>query len=73
MMAEKPHTLWNDAMPDEYGYYSNVDPTRPHPRWSQSTERLLVSGKRVATRLYNGYETEVEGLHKTIYKQGNVF
>jgi len=73
LTADKPATFWNDALPDEYGYYSNVDPTRPHPRWSQSSERLMFTGERVATRLYNGYETEVEELHKTIYKQGNVF
>jgi len=70
---EKPKTFWNDAMPDEYGYYSNVNPGKPHPRWSQSSEKLLVTGQRVPTRLYNGYEDQLEELHKTIYKQGNVF
>ncbi len=69
---ERPHTFWNDAMKDEYGYFSNVDPGKPHPRWSQSTERLLVTGQRVPTRLYNGYQDQLEDLHKTIYKQGNV-
>ncbi|MCF6313670.1 MAG: protein-methionine-sulfoxide reductase catalytic subunit MsrP [Verrucomicrobiales bacterium] len=70
---QKPHTFWNDAMSKEYGYFSNVNPSKPHPRWSQSTERLLVTGQRVATRLYNGYEQELEGLHKTLYKNGEVF
>jgi len=73
LMAEQPKTFWNDALPSEYGYFSNVDPSKPHQRWSQSTERLLVTGQRVPTRLYNGYEEQLEELHKTIYKQGNVF
>lgn len=70
---QKPNTFWNDAMSQEYGYFSNVNPGKPHPRWSQSTERLLVTGQRVPTRLYNGYEQELEGLHKTLYKSGEVF
>ena len=37
--AKQPKTFWNDAEPDEYGFYSNVNPTKPHPRWSQATER----------------------------------
>lgn len=70
---KQPKTFWNDAMSREYGYFSNVNPGKPHPRWSQSTERLLGSGQRVTTRLYNGYEDQLEELHKTLYKNGEVF
>lgn len=70
---ERPQTFWNDALSQEYGYFSNVNPGKPHPRWSQSSERLLVTGERVPTRLYNGYADQLEKLHKTIYKNGEVF
>jgi len=70
---KRPQTFWNDALSQEYGYFSNVIPEKPHPRWSQSSERLLVTGERVPTRLYNGYADQLEDLHKTIYKKGDVF
>jgi len=70
---KQPPTFWNDAVSGEYGYFSNVNPGKPHPRWSQSTERLLVTGERVPTRLYNGYADQLEELHKTLYKNGEVF
>ena len=70
---QQPATFWNEAIKTEYGFYSNVDPNRPHARWSQSTERILGSSERVKTRLYNGYEEELENLHKTLYKNGEVF
>jgi len=61
--AEKPKTFWNDSQPKEYGFYSNVEPTKPHPRWSQATERVLGSGERIETLLYNGYAEEVGSLY----------
>ena len=42
----------------EYGFWANVNPDVPHPRWSQATERLLGTGERVPTQLYNGYAEE---------------
>jgi len=48
----------------EYGWYSNVNPNRPHPRWSQATERVIPTGERRPTLLYNGYEKYVAGLYK---------
>lgn len=70
---ERPATFWNDAIAREYGFYSNVDPKKPHARWSQATERILGTNERVPTRLYNGYQEELENLHKTLYKGGEVF
>lgn len=66
--AEQPATFWNKSVPKEYGFYSNVNPGRPHPRWSQAVERLIPTMERVPTQLYNGYGKWVEGLY-----QGNEF
>jgi len=60
---EQPKTFWNDSQPNEYGFYSNVNPNRPHPRWSQATERVLDTGDRIPTHLYNGYEMQVASLY----------
>ena len=61
---KKPGTFWNDLYPAEYGFTSNVDPSTPHPRWSQATERLLGSGERVDTLAFNGYAEQVAGLYR---------
>lgn len=66
-VEEQPKTLWSQLAPDEYGFYANVNPQVPHPRWSQSTERILDSGlfpKRQPTLMFNGYEEEVAHLYK---------
>lgn len=62
-VEEQPETFWNQASPSEYGFYSNVHPDRPHPRWSQSAERDIGTGETRATRLYNGYAPEVGDLY----------
>jgi methionine sulfoxide reductase catalytic subunit len=58
-VATQPPTTWNDMGPDEYGFYSNVNPQVDHPRWSQAHERLLNSNsifpKTVPTLMFNGY------------------
>ncbi len=54
-LRERPPTFWNDLAPNEYGFFSNVNPEVPHPRWSQATERILGSDERVPTDLFNGY------------------
>lgn len=59
----QPGTFWNDLQPLEYGFTSNVNPEVPHPRWSQATERLIDTGERVPTRLYNGYGEFVSSLY----------
>ena len=60
---EQPRTFWNDAAPREYGFYANVDPAKPHPRWSQASERVLGTKDRVPTLPYNGYGEFVAKLY----------
>jgi len=48
-VSEQPQTFWNDLQPGEYGFHSNVNPSRPHPRWSQASERVLDTGDRIPT------------------------
>lgn len=64
---KEPPTSWNLANAREYGFYSNVNPSVDHPRWSQATERRIGGGlfaKRVETPMFNGYGTEVAGLYR---------
>ena len=56
-------TIWNALAPDEYGFYSNVNPARPHPRWSQDTERRIGDTLRRATLPFNGYGDQVASLY----------
>jgi sulfoxide reductase catalytic subunit YedY len=63
----QPDTTWNLAAPGEYGFYANVNPAVPHPRWSQATERRIGNPffhERQATLLFNGYANEVAYLYK---------
>ena len=63
----QPTTAWNVAAPHEYGFFANVNPDVPHPRWSQATERRLGQGGLFAPRLktqpFNGYAEQVAGLY----------
>ncbi|ESQ76499.1 protein-methionine-sulfoxide reductase catalytic subunit MsrP [Asticcacaulis sp. YBE204] len=61
---KQPSTSWNLSAPDEYGFYSNVNPTVDHPRWSQATERRIGEFKRRDTLMFNGYGDNVAGLYK---------
>ena len=63
-LSKKPPTFWNDAVPSEYDFIANVNPNIPHPRWSQASERLIGTGERIPTQLYNGYGEFVAGLYK---------
>lgn len=63
LVATQPATLWDTIAPDEYGFYSNVNPNRPHPRWSQATELRLGENKRIPTLLFNGYGSEVASMY----------
>lgn len=56
-------TFWNDLAPSEYGFYSNVDPAVPHPRWSQASERVVGSNERIPTLPFNGYGDFVADLY----------
>lgn len=60
---EEPSTFWNDMAPREYGFLANVNPNVPHPRWSQATEKMIGTGKRFDTVLYNGYGKMVSSLY----------
>ncbi len=50
--------------PQEYGFYANVNPNVPHPRWSQATEQRIREEGRRPTLLFNGYEEEVGYLYE---------
>jgi sulfoxide reductase catalytic subunit YedY len=63
LVAEQPKSLWNTAAPHEYGFYSNVNPDVPHPRWSQATERRIGEAGRRPTLKFNGYADEVAALY----------
>jgi len=60
---KQPPNFWNDVAPTEYDFFANVNPAIPHPRWSQATERLIDTGERVPTQLYNGYGEQVAHLY----------
>ncbi|MCA9940620.1 MAG: protein-methionine-sulfoxide reductase catalytic subunit MsrP [Anaerolineales bacterium] len=60
---EMPTSLWMAAAPSEYGFYANVNPDVPHPRWSQATERLIGVGRR-ETLPFNGYADQVASLYE---------
>lgn len=64
--SEQPDTSWNLSAPHEYGFYSNVNPNRAHPRWSQASERIIGGGVfgRRETEMFNGYEDQVAGLYE---------
>ena len=51
----QPKTLWSSVAPDEYGFFSNVNPDVPHPRWSQASERRIGMASRIPTMMFNGY------------------
>ena len=59
----RPVNFWEEVQGSEYGFWANVNPKVPHPRWSQANERLLGGG-RAPTRLYNGYGEFVAHLYK---------
>ena len=64
---KEPKPAWNKSAPQEYGFYSNVNPTVDHPRWSQATERRIgedgLFAKKRKTLMFNGYEAQVGQLY----------
>ncbi len=66
-VEKEPGTAWNKAAKNEYGFYSNVNPTVDHPRWSQATERRIAEdglfAKKRPTLMFNGYEAQVGQLY----------
>jgi sulfoxide reductase catalytic subunit YedY len=64
-----PETFWQNLGPSEYGFWANVNPDVPHPRWSQASETDLTTGQRRPTVLFNGYGEQVAGLYKGLEKE----
>jgi len=64
LVRNQPPTTWSNEGPDEYGFYSNVNPSVPHPRWSQETERRIGEFGRRKTLLFNGYAEKVAHLYQ---------
>ena len=62
-VEERPKTFWQQLGPDEYGFWANVNPAVPHPRWSQATEEILGTSERQPTLLFNGYAEQVASLY----------
>ncbi len=63
LTATRPATFWNTVAPHAYDFWANVNPRVGHPRWSQASERLIDTGARRPTRLYNGYARYVARLY----------
>ena len=63
LTADQPKTAWEKAAPQEYGFYSNVNPEVSHPRWSQATERRIGEFRRRKTLMFNGYADQVGSLY----------
>jgi methionine sulfoxide reductase catalytic subunit len=62
-VKDQPATTWNIANAHEYGFYSNVNPSVDHPRWSQATERRLGEFRRRPTWMFNGYGDQVANMY----------
>ena len=65
LVEEQPANFWNVLAPHEYDFWANVNPEVTHPRWSQATERMIGTGERRPTLLYNGYGDFVAHLYRT--------
>ncbi len=67
----QPTSLWMSASPNEYGFFANVNPAVPHPRWSQSSERRIGELSRRKTLPFNGYAAQVADLYTGMDLQAN--
>lgn len=65
----RPTTFWETLGPEEYGFWANVNPDVPHPRWSQAKETELTTGNLRPTIIYNGYGAQVADLYKGLEKE----
>jgi sulfoxide reductase catalytic subunit YedY len=66
---KRPKTFWETVGPSEYGFWANVNPDVPHPRWSQEYERVLGTNERVKTQLFNGYAEYVAPIYKDLQNE----
>ena len=62
-VEKQPLNTWQESGPTEYGFYSNVNPSVDHPRWSQATERRIGEFLKRKTLMFNGYADQVQGLY----------
>ena len=60
---QQPVSFWEEIGNGEYGFWANVNPEVPHPRWSQATEERIGTGERIPTQLFNGYQEFVADLY----------
>ncbi len=65
---QRPRTFWEALQESEYGFWANVNPQVPHPRWSQATEELIGTGERRPTLLFNGYGDYVANIYQGLEK-----
>ena len=63
-VEKRPVGLWEELQSSEYGFWANVNPAVPHPRWSQATEEVIGTGERRPTLIFNGYGEYVAYLYK---------
>ena len=66
---KRPKGLWEALQSSEYGFWANVNPAVPHPRWSQATEEVIGTGERRPTLIFNGYGDYVAGIYKGLEKE----
>ena len=64
LVADQPNTFWQDINAHEYGFYANVNPNVPHPRWLQSSERRIGELSMRPTLMFNGYADKVAALYQ---------
>jgi sulfoxide reductase catalytic subunit YedY len=62
-VEKQPLNTWQESIPHEYGFYSNVNPSVDHPRWTQATERRIGEFFRRKTLMFNGYGDQVASLY----------
>lgn len=66
---KRPATFWETIQSSEYGFWANVNPDVPHPRWSQAMERVIGTDLRLQTQIYNGYGEYVADLYKGLQNE----
>ena len=66
---KQPSTFWEALQASEYGFWANVNPEVPHPRWSQATEEDITTHERRPTQLFNGYGAYVADMYKGLEKE----
>ncbi|HEY5279362.1 MAG TPA: protein-methionine-sulfoxide reductase catalytic subunit MsrP [Pseudolabrys sp.] len=68
-VEKRPVGMWERLQSSEYGFWANVNPEVPHPRWSQATEEVIGTGERRPTLMFNGYGQYVADLYKGLEKE----